>query len=76
MPSDVITVMTYENEPIGTITLVNGKLRGNNDVMQDIANSFEKRAQANNEDAFTLLDGWQNGYLFASSDPDAHVSEE
>jgi len=72
-PSSV-TVQTYGGTKLGIITVEGNDLRGSDESMQEIADSFTRRA-GSAQQALRELDGWQNGYLFASSDPDAAAVE-
>jgi hypothetical protein len=69
-----ITVKTYDGNLLGTISVVNGELRGSDPGAQDIADTFLSRADGDVNEAVKSLDGYQNGYIFASSDPDATVN--
>ena len=68
-----LTIKTYDGKVLGTISLVNGELHGSDSGAQDIADTTVLRAGGNAHEAFKLLDGYQNGYIFVSSDPDARV---
>jgi hypothetical protein len=71
--SNTVTIKTYDNKKLGTISIVNGQLTASPSALQDIADSYLNRANGDAANALKLLDGWQNGYLFASSDLDARA---
>lgn len=50
---------------LGTMTLENGKLTGSNRGMQEMANSAVRSAGGDPEKAFSALNGWSNGYIWA-----------
>lgn len=51
---------------IGTISVRDGQLTGTNKAVQALADKFLNRGLSIRE-AFDELDGWTNGYWFASS---------
>lgn len=70
---NALTIKNYDGVILGTITVKGGDLAASTPGLQDIADSW---LHSGDGDAVAVLrsrDGWQNGYLFASSDPDAAV---
>lgn len=72
----MITVRTYAGKTLGTIEFTPSGLTASTPGLQDIADSFARRHENDVLSAYNELDGWQNGYLWASSDPEAQMAED
>jgi hypothetical protein len=69
----VIVLKTYDDAVLGTIGLTGAGLTGSTPAAQELADVVTQRHNGDVVAAYNALDGWQNGYLYASSDSDAAV---
>ena len=69
-----LIVQTYDGNALGTISLADDDLTGSTPTLQEIADAWLKSGEGNAAEVLKRHDGWQNGYLFASSDPAATVN--
>jgi hypothetical protein len=69
-----ITVQTYDGKKLGTISLAGNDLTGSAPVLQEMADAWLHSGNGSAVEVLKAHDGWQNGYLFASSDPAAAVA--
>ena len=53
-----------KGEQIGTIKLVNGRIRGSTSQIQNIIDSRIRRYDGNAQKAWDSFDNWSNGYLW------------
>lgn len=67
----ILTVKTYDNDMLGTISDEGGKLASSDPSLQEIADSALYAAGGDVAAAMKRLDGYQNGYIFISSGQDA-----
>jgi hypothetical protein len=71
---DSLTVKTYDGATLGVISLNGEDLTGSTPATQDMADSWLQSGKGTAAEVLKSRDGWQNGYLFASSDPAAAVA--
>jgi hypothetical protein len=69
-----LTVKTYDGATLGVISLKGEDLTGSTPAVQGMADSWLQSGNGTAAEVLKSRDGWQNGYLFASSDPAATVA--